>query len=126
MDSCLLVLTTSTSHMQGCFKIDVDLIKLSNVSFLCMKSRVFCNDHEMAISGQGYQHLTRFSWFHCSNLQLVLCKRLTLLAAWGFAIEGLFIYIYFLLFEKKSSKLDFQSWRKNFSNDFAVFGKMIA
>ena len=24
-DSCLLALTTSTSHMQGCFKIDVGL-----------------------------------------------------------------------------------------------------
>ena len=31
MDSCLLALTTSTSHMQSCFKIDLGLIKLSNV-----------------------------------------------------------------------------------------------
>ena len=30
-DSCLLALTTSTSYMQTCFKIDVILIKLSNV-----------------------------------------------------------------------------------------------
>ena len=30
-DSCLLALTTSTSHMQSCFKIDFGLIKLSNV-----------------------------------------------------------------------------------------------
>ena len=29
--SCLLVLTTSTSHKQSCFKIDLRLIKLSNV-----------------------------------------------------------------------------------------------
>ena len=28
---CLLTLTTSTSHMQSCFKIDFGLIKLSNV-----------------------------------------------------------------------------------------------
>ena len=30
-DSCLLTLTTSTSHMQSCFKIDLIFIKLSNV-----------------------------------------------------------------------------------------------
>ena len=34
------------------------------------------------------------------NLQLVLCNRLTLLAASVFVTEGLFIYIYFLLFEE--------------------------
>ena len=30
-DSCLLALTTCTSHMQSCFKIDLGLIKLPNV-----------------------------------------------------------------------------------------------
>ena len=30
-DSCLLTLTTCTSHMQSCFKIDLTFIKLSNV-----------------------------------------------------------------------------------------------
>ena len=30
-DSCLLALTTSTSHMQSCFKIHLRSIKLSNV-----------------------------------------------------------------------------------------------
>ena len=30
-DSCLLAITTSTSHMQSRFKIDRGLIKLSNV-----------------------------------------------------------------------------------------------
>ena len=30
-DSCLLALTTFTSHIQSCFKIDVGLIKWSNV-----------------------------------------------------------------------------------------------
>ena len=29
-DSCLLALTTSTSHMQSCFKISLGLIKLSD------------------------------------------------------------------------------------------------
>ena len=30
-DSCLLAFTTSTSHIQSCFKIDFVFIKLSNV-----------------------------------------------------------------------------------------------
>ena len=30
-DGCLLALTTSTSHMQSSFKINIDLIKLYNV-----------------------------------------------------------------------------------------------
>ena len=30
-DSCLMTLTTDTSHIQSCFKIDRGLIKLSNV-----------------------------------------------------------------------------------------------
>ena len=37
---------------------------------------------------------------YCSKLQLLLCKRLTLSAASIFVTEGLFIYIYFLLFEE--------------------------
>ena len=42
----------------------------------------------------------------------------TLSAASVFVSEGLFIYIYFLLFEEKSSKSDFQSWRKKFLQRF--------
>ena len=30
-DSCLSALTSSTSHMQSCFEIDLGFIKLSNV-----------------------------------------------------------------------------------------------
>ena len=30
-DSCMLALPTSTNHIQSCFKIDLGLIKLSNV-----------------------------------------------------------------------------------------------
>ena len=37
---------------------------------------------------------------YCLNLQLVLCKRLTLSAASIFVSEDLFIYIYFLLFQE--------------------------
>ena len=44
----MLGLTTSTSHMQSCFKIDLGLIKLSNVQFLCLKARVFGDYHEIA------------------------------------------------------------------------------
>ena len=113
-DSCLLALATSTNHMQSCFKIDLGLIKLSDVIFLVaiMKWRM---------SGQGYKHLTRFQYSYCSILQLVPCKRLTLSAASIFVTEGLFIYIYFQLFEENPQKSDFLSWRKNFSNDFALF-----
>ena len=49
------------------------------------------------ISEQEYKPLTRFSRFVLFNLQLVLCKRLTLSI---FATDGLLIYIYFLLFEE--------------------------
>ena len=52
------------------------------------------------ISGQRYKHLTRFSRFSGLNSQLVLCKRLTLSTASIFVTEGLFIYIYFLLYEE--------------------------
>ena len=70
------------------------------------------------ISEQGYKHLTWFSRFVLFNLQLVLCKRLTLSI---FATDGLLIYIYFLLFEENH-----QNWisragePENFSNDFAL------
>ena len=37
---------------------------------------------------------------YCSNLRLVLCKILILLTNSIFVSEGLFIYIYFLLFEE--------------------------
>ena len=48
MDSFLLALTTSTSHMQSCFEIDLIFIKLSNVYILCLKAGIFFGDcHEM-------------------------------------------------------------------------------
>ena len=40
-NSCLLALTTSTSQMRICFRIDLGLIKLSDVSFLCLKASFF-------------------------------------------------------------------------------------
>ena len=58
---------------------------------------------------------------YCSNLQLVPCKRLTLSAASIFVIEGLFIYIYFWLFEENHQNRISRAGGKNFSNDFALF-----
>ena len=50
--------------MQSCFKIDLILIKLSNVKFLCLKARVFLvSVMKWRISGQRYEHLTRFVLF---------------------------------------------------------------
>ena len=64
----------------------------------CLKARVLLvTIMKWCISEQEYKHLTRFSRFVLFNLQLVLCKRLTLLI---FVTDGLFIYIYFLLFEE--------------------------
>ena len=51
-----------------------------------------------------------FEDLYCSNLQLVLCKRLILSAASIFVIEGLFIYIYF----KKIMKIGFPELEKKF------------
>ena len=54
------------------------------------------------MSGQGYKHLTRFRNSYCSNLQLVLCKRIDpvgcfSLCHWRFIY---ILYIYFLLLEE--------------------------
>ena len=40
-DSCSSALTTFTSNMQSCFKIDLGLTKLTNAKLLCFKARVF-------------------------------------------------------------------------------------
>ena len=47
---------------------------------------------------QAFDQVFKISY--CSDLQLVLRKILILSAASIFVTEGLFIYIYFLLFEK--------------------------
>ena len=47
-DSCSLVSTTSTSHMQGFLKIDLGLIKLSNVYFNVWSKSLFGDYHQMA------------------------------------------------------------------------------
>ena len=73
------------------------------------------------ISGQGHRNLTRFSRFVLFNLQLGLCKRLTLSAASIFVTEALFIYVYFLLFEENHQNRISRAGEKNVSNDFALF-----
>ena len=60
------------------------------------------------MSRQGYKNLTRFS-----NLQLALCKTLILSAASIFDTEGLFIYIYFLLFEENYQNRISRAGEKN-------------
>ena len=78
------------------------------------------------ISGQGCKHLTRFQDSYCSNLQLVLCKRLALSAASIFVTEGLFIYIYFLLFEENHQNRIFKAGEKISPTISLCFRKMIA
>ena len=79
------------------------------------------------ISGQGYKHLTRFLKIsYCSNLQLVLCKRLTLSAVSIFVTEGLFIYIYFLLFEENHQNRVSRTGEKVSPTISLFFRKMIA
>ena len=53
------------------------------------------------IFGQGYKHLTRFSRFVLFKPE-ASTTQLTLSAASIFVTEGLFIYIYFLLFEENN------------------------
>ena len=72
------------------------------------------------ISGQAYNHLTRVQDPHCSNLQLVLRKKLILSTASVFVTEGLFMYIYFLLFEENHQNRISEAGEK-ISNDFALF-----
>ena len=77
------------------------------------------------ISGQRYKHLARFEDSYCTNLQLVLCKSLALSAASIFVTEGLFIYIYFLLFEENHHNRISRAGEK-ISPMISFFRKMIA
>ena len=63
---------------------------------------LFGEYHEMADIWAGIQAFNHagFQDSYCSKLELVLWKRLTVSAASIFVAEGLFIYIYFLLFEE--------------------------
>ena len=52
------------------------------------------------ISGQGDKHLTRFSRVALFKSAASTMQKINLSAASIFVSEGLFIYIYFLLFEE--------------------------
>ena len=60
------------------------------------------------------------------NLQLVLCKRLTLSTASIFVTEGLFIYIYFLLSEENYQNRITRAGEKISPTISLFFRKMIA
>ena len=67
----------------------------------CLKARVFLvTIMNWRISWQGCKHLARFSRFLLSEPAASTMQRLTLSAVSIFVTEGLFIYVYFLLFEE--------------------------
>ena len=70
-------------------------------NLLCLKARVFSvTIMKWRISGPGYKQLTRFSRFVLFKPSASTMQKLTLQPASIFVTEGLFIYIYFLLFEE--------------------------
>ena len=62
---------------------------------------------------------------YCLNQQLVLCKKLTLSIASIFFTEGLFIYIYFLLFEENHQNRISRAGEKSSPTILLFFRKMI-
>ena len=79
------------------------------------------------ISGQGYKHLTRFSRLVLFKpADSTICERLTLSAASVFVTEGLFIYIYFLLFEENHQNRISRPGEKISPTISLFFHKMIA
>ena len=66
----------------------------------CLKARVFGYYHDGAYLGKDTSIWPGFQDSHCSNLRLVLCKKLILSTNSIFFSEGLFIYVYFLSSEE--------------------------
>ena len=121
-DSCLLTLTTSTSHMQSCSRIDLGLIKLPNLKFLCLKARVFWwLSWNGAYLGKDISIWPGFQVSYCSNLQLLTMQKINPAGCFNLCHWRVVRIHLFPVISRKSSKSDFQSWRKNFSNDFALF-----
>ena len=82
--------------------------------------------HEMVDIWARIEAFDQVSRFVPFNLQLVLCKRLTLSAASVFVTDGLFICIYFLLFEENHQNWISRAGEK-FSPTISLFlRKMIA
>ena len=94
--------------------MDIGFIKLSNVSLVYLKGRVFLVSIIKRCICRRYKYL-----------MVVACKRLTLSVGVIFVIEHLFVYIYFLLFEENRENRISRTGEK-MSNDFALFCKMIA
>ena len=79
------------------------------------------------ISGQGYKHLAKSSRFELSEpAASTIYKRLTLSAASIFVTEGLFIYIYFLVFEENHRNRTFRAVEEISPTISLFFRKMIA
>ena len=78
------------------------------------------------ISGQDTSIWPGFQDSYFPNLQLVLCKRLTLSAASIFVTEGLFIFIYFLLFEENNQNRTSRAGEKISPTTSLFFREMIA
>ena len=79
------------------------------------------------ISGHGCKDLTRFSVFVLFKPAAnTLSKRYSLLVASIFVTEGLFIYIYFLLFKENHQNRIFRAGEKISPAISLFFRKMIA
>ena len=123
-DSCLLALTTFTSNMQSCFKIDLGLIKLSNVKILCLQARVFLvTIMKWGMSGQD---ISNFQDSYCLKAAASTIQKINPVGCFNYCHWRL-VYIHlFPVIWRKSSKSDFQSWKKNSSTISLLFCKMIA
>ena len=79
-----------------------------------------------AYLGKDFSNWPGFQDSYCSNLQIVPYKRLTLSAASIFVTEGLFIYIYFLLFEENHQNRISRAGEKISPKILLFFRKLIA
>ena len=78
------------------------------------------------ISGQGYKHLTKFSRFVLFKSTASAMQKINLSAASVFVTEGLFMYIYFLLFEENHQNPISEMEKKILQRFRSFFRKMIA
>ena len=86
--------------------------------------RLLVTTMKWRVSGARIQAFDQLGFLdsYCSNLQLALAmQKNTLSAASVFVSEGLFIYIYFLLFEENHQNRISRAGEKNFFNDFALY-----
>ena len=92
----------------------------------CLKARVFLvTIIKWRIPGQEYKHLTRFSSFILLKPAASTMQKITLSAASIFVTEGLFIYIYFLLFEENHQNRILELEKKFLQRFRSFFCKII-